>query len=305
MYAFPARTRLRTWRWYQEWPEGDLAGLLLWSHNLLQFQHHSKLLSHQDEVVRMKQQVSALLRGEDLPEGAQAREVAEVPYEVPSVPRGETTCPVCRQSFKSHHRVKVHMGVHRGEKFPCGKCGKVLATGRYWTEHTQSCVRGKRVACPVCHKQFASAQTIHKHHKAQHGTDSVVPPGRFICPFCGKSFWVKKTWSEHKPYCATNPDQKGPYFVGSLGVRWLTIPSPGYVILMCIWRASMGGRRDGLKHHGSSRRPTIFGTRPVKQPTIGIDRTRFLPEKSVLRGLVGTSLSLGLTAWCSRPWWSV
>ena len=34
----------------------------------------------------MKQQVSALLRGEDLPEGAQAREIAEVPYEVPVVP---------------------------------------------------------------------------------------------------------------------------------------------------------------------------------------------------------------------------
>ena len=88
---------------------------------------------------------------------------------------GETTCPVCRQVFKSHHRVTVHMGVHRGEKFPCGKCGKVLATRRYWTEHTQSCVQGKWVACPVCQKQFASAQTMHKHHKAQHGTDSVVP----------------------------------------------------------------------------------------------------------------------------------
>ena len=53
-----------------------------------------------DEVVvkkralkRMKQQVSALLWGEDLLEGAQVREVAEVPYEVPVVPRGETIMP--------------------------------------------------------------------------------------------------------------------------------------------------------------------------------------------------------------------
>ena len=52
----------------------------------------------------MKQQVLALLQGEDLPEGAQAREIAEVPYEVPVVPRGETTCPVCKQVFKTHHR---------------------------------------------------------------------------------------------------------------------------------------------------------------------------------------------------------
>ena len=165
-----------------------------------------KVIVKKRALQRMKQQMLALLRGEDLPEGAQGREVAEVPYEVSSVSRGETTCPVCGQSFKSHHRVKVHMGVHRGKKFPCSKCGKVLASKRYWNDHTQSCVRGKRVACPVCNKQFASAQSMHKHHKAQHGADSVMPPGGFVCPFCGKKFQVKKTWSEHKPYCANNPD---------------------------------------------------------------------------------------------------
>ena len=174
-----------------------------------------------DEVVmkkralkRMKQQVSALLRGEDLPGGDQARETAEVPYEVPAVPRGETSCPVCKRVFKTHHRAQVHMGVHRGEKFPCGKCGKVLALRRYWAEHTQSCVHGKRATCPVCRKLFASAQTMHKHHKAQHGADSVVPEGGFICPFCSKSFRVRKTWSEHKPYCSDNPDRKGLTFAG-------------------------------------------------------------------------------------------
>ena len=34
----------------------------------------------------VKQQVSALLHGEDLPEGAQAREVAKVPYQISAVP---------------------------------------------------------------------------------------------------------------------------------------------------------------------------------------------------------------------------
>ena len=48
----------------------------------------------EDEVVvkkralkHVKQQVSALLHGEDLPEGAQAREVTEVPYKVPAAPQ--------------------------------------------------------------------------------------------------------------------------------------------------------------------------------------------------------------------------
>ena len=101
----------------------------------------------EDEVVvkkralkRVKQQVSALLCGEDLPEGAQAREVAEVPYQIPAITRDRKDCPVCEKSFKTHHHLMVHMGVHRGEKFPCSKCGKVLATRRMWTEHTKACV---------------------------------------------------------------------------------------------------------------------------------------------------------------------
>ena len=98
------------------------------------------------------------------------------------------------------------MGVHRGEKFPCGKCGKVLASKCYWRDHTQSCMQGKTVACLVCKKPFASAQSMRNHHRAKHGADSVVPEGGFVCPFCDKSFQVKKTWSEHKPYCANNPD---------------------------------------------------------------------------------------------------
>ena len=58
-----------------------------------------------DEVVvkkralkRVKLQVSALLRGEDLPEGAQAREVAEVPYEVPEVPRARQHAQSARRA---------------------------------------------------------------------------------------------------------------------------------------------------------------------------------------------------------------
>ena len=88
----------------------------------------------------VKQQVSALLHGEDLPEGAQAREVAEIPYQIPAVTRDRKDCPVCQKSFKNHNLLMVHMGVHCGEKFPCSKCGKVLATSQMWMEHTKACV---------------------------------------------------------------------------------------------------------------------------------------------------------------------
>ena len=90
--------------------------------------------------------------------------------------------------------------------------GKVLVNRRYLAEHTQSCVQGKKVACPVCDKQYASVPSMQKHHRAKHGADSVVPPGGSVCPFCEKSFQVKKTWGEHKPYCVDNPARKGPYY---------------------------------------------------------------------------------------------
>ena len=47
---------------------------------------------------RVKQQVSTLLRREYLPEGAQARGVAEVPYQLPPVSRDAKECPICHKS---------------------------------------------------------------------------------------------------------------------------------------------------------------------------------------------------------------
>ena len=36
---------------------------------------------------------------------------------------------------------------------------------------------------------------------------------------------MKKTWSEHKPYCADNPDKKGPYFCRVVGCVMADHPS--------------------------------------------------------------------------------
>ena len=63
---------------------------------------------------RVKQQVSALICGEDLPEGAQAREIAEVPYQIHSVSREAKVCPICQKAFKSDHRLMVHIGSAQG-----------------------------------------------------------------------------------------------------------------------------------------------------------------------------------------------
>ena len=81
--------RLRAWRQHLEWPEvvsgrpAALEAQPALSSGATPSVAEDEVVVKKRALKHMKQQVSALLRGEDLPEGAQAREVAEVPYEVP------------------------------------------------------------------------------------------------------------------------------------------------------------------------------------------------------------------------------
>ena len=121
---------------------------------------------------KVKQQVLALLRGEDLPEGAVACKVAEVPYQLPAVERDATVCPVCERELPNHHKLMKHMGVHCGEKYPCSKCGKVLASRHMLWAHQTACIQGKSVQCPDCGRHYASRQSMKQHHKVVHGVEA-------------------------------------------------------------------------------------------------------------------------------------
>ena len=138
------------------------------------------------------------------------------PTRFQAVPREAKDCPVCQQSFKTHHHLMVHMGVHRGEKFPCSKCGKVLANRRMHSRHRASCVHGKKVTCPDYGKQYSSTQGLKQHQNAKHGADA-PDEGTYVCLYCANQYWIRKSWAEHKPYCEANPNWKGPYFCGVAG----------------------------------------------------------------------------------------
>ena len=161
---------------------------------------------------RVKHQVSSLLRGKDLPEGAEAHKVAEVPYQLSTVGRDATVCPVCERELPNHHKLMKHMGVHHGEKYPCSKCGKILASLHMLQAHQPACIQGKSIQCPDCGKQYASRQSMRQHHKVAHGVDRPEADEAFPCPHCQKNYNVHKSMREHSYVCSSNPARKGPFF---------------------------------------------------------------------------------------------
>ena len=156
-----------------------------------------EVLVKKQALRRVKQQVSSLLRGEDLPEGAEACKVAKVPYQLPTVERDAMVCPVCKRELPNHHKLMKHMGVHCGEKYPCSKCGKILASQCMLWAHQPACIQGKSIQCPDCGKHYASRQSMRQHHKVAHGVDRPETDEAFPCPHCQRNYTVHKSMREH------------------------------------------------------------------------------------------------------------
>ena len=132
-----------------------------------------------------------------------------MPYTLPAVGRDNTKCPACHQVFKTAHRMRWHMDVHKGMGYPCSKCHKSLSSKKMLRQHEQACKEGKRHGCEVCHKSYASLSILKQHKKVSHAPEHDEV---YCCPHCDKEYWVRKSMQEHAGVCEQNPDRKGPYF---------------------------------------------------------------------------------------------
>ena len=137
--------------------------------------------------------------------------MAEVLYQLPAVERDATVCPVCERELSNHHKLMKHMGVHHGEKYPCSKCGKILASRHMLQAHQPACIQGKSIQCPDCGKHYASRQGMRQHHKVAHGVDRPGADETFPCPHC-QNYSIQKSMREHSYVWPSNPARKGPFF---------------------------------------------------------------------------------------------
>ena len=70
----------------------------------------------------------------------------DVPFRVPEVQVGDTSCELCHQSFKSTHSLHCHMKRHTGDTgWSCDWCGKVLASKVMYELHMKGCSQEKVV----------------------------------------------------------------------------------------------------------------------------------------------------------------
>ena len=144
-------------------------------------------------LLTMKRQVAALIRGEELPAGgAGVRGTLEVSYQVPTIGREDTRCPICHLSFKTPYHLRWHMDVHQGEQFPCRNCDKMLVMRCMLRDHEKGCISGTKYQFSQCNKEYSTKQGRCQHERAKHGPDAPAPDELFVCPHCGKQFNIKK-----------------------------------------------------------------------------------------------------------------
>ena len=128
--------------------------------------------------------------GRNCPCHCWCRPTESMPYSLPAVGRDDTKCPVCHQVFKTAHRMRQHMDVHKGMGYPCSKCHKSLSSRKMLRQHEQACKEGRRHECDVCHKSYASWSILKQHKKVSHAPEHDEV---YCCPHCNKEYWVRKS----------------------------------------------------------------------------------------------------------------
>ena len=136
-----------------------------------------------------------------------------------------------------------------GRKFPCDKCGKILASRCMLRAHQPACIQGKSIQCPDCGKQYTSRQGMRQHHKVAHGVDRPEADETFPCPYSQKNFSIQKSMREHSYVCSSNHARKGALLLKGPWLCEGRAPLQPNEEPQCssLWHPQVG-REEGLKY---------------------------------------------------------
>ena len=120
----------------------------------------------------------------------------DVPFQVPGVQAGDTSCELYHQSFKSTRSLRRHMKSHTGDiRWSCDQNGKVLVSNFMYELHMESCSQEKGHWCQECNKGYITKQALVAHLKVKHSPAPTVE--QLTCLISSKVFKVIKTMREH------------------------------------------------------------------------------------------------------------
>ena len=93
-------------------------------------------------------------------------------------------CNVCKESFDSPRRFKLHYRIHSGARpHPCQLCAKKFRIYKGLMDHMMCHTKERPYACPQCPKCFINKKLLNHHIKVHN--NEVVPR---VCELCGKQY---------------------------------------------------------------------------------------------------------------------
>ena len=115
---------------------------------------------------------------------------------------------MCKRTFWSSSRLRVHMRSHSKTGPKCAKCGKQFTTKAGLRFHLDSCGSVGTHICVVCGKSFKSAKSLQAHN-----SDHLAPAGGLSCQYCGGQFKNARILKDHKSRdCTKSPRYAGPFY---------------------------------------------------------------------------------------------
>ena len=139
----------------------------------------------------------------------------DVPFKVPKVQVGDTSCELCHQFQKYPLTASPYEDTYWGHWMVLQLVWQSAGMQSMHDLHMKGCGQEKGHWCQECNRGYTTKQALVAHIKAKHGPPPTVE--QLTCPTCSKVFKLIKTMCEHMAshkgpfYCRVEGCSAGPF----------------------------------------------------------------------------------------------